>query len=222
MHHHNSCYSTLISGAYEQLSARSGACSSASERCQGSNSAAQQSHRFSIKGPKRRRLEASWSSAFTHRFCADNQSYELEAILDGHGAYVNALAYIPADEAGIGECVQSKRLLMPDYLASSGNSTLILLHSLSSTSPDAVHALVGHALNVCTLAYSSSYRRLISGSWDLTARVWSCDRGDNKGWGSELVLEGHEAAVWGVAVVDAGPRRGCYLTGSGETGISRG
>jgi phospholipase A-2-activating protein len=30
----------------------------------------------------------------------------------------------------------------------------------------------------------------------------------------ELVLEGHIEAVWGVAIVEAGPSRGCYLTGS--------
>lgn len=72
-------------------------------------------------------------------------------------------------------------------------------------------ALVGHSLNVCTLRYSATCRKLISGSWDHTARIWS--RQGAK-WEMELVLEGHIEAVWGVAIVEAGPSRGCYLTGS--------
>lgn len=32
-------------------------------------------------------------------------------------------------------------------------------------------------------------------------------------WEGQLVLSGHEAAVWGVAVLDEGPLEGFYLTG---------
>jgi phospholipase A-2-activating protein len=74
-----------------------------------------------------------------------------------------------------------------------------------------VDALIGHSLNVCTLSYSATCRKLISGSWDHTARIWS-RRGAK--WEVELVLDGHDEAVWGVAIVEAGPSRGCFLTGS--------
>jgi WD40 repeat protein len=97
-----------------------------------------------------------------------------------------------------------------DLLASGGNSSLILLHSLESLKSDAVDCLIGHALNVCTLAYSPVLEKLVSGSWDHTARVWSRATGE---WKCELILEGHVEAVWGVAAIDGGDRRGCFLSG---------
>ena len=97
-----------------------------------------------------------------------------------------------------------------DLLASGGNSSLILLHSLDTLAPDPVDCLIGHALNVCTLAYSSAQKKLVSGSWDHTARVWSGYEGK---WSCELVLEGHDEAVWSVAVVEGGVREGSFLTG---------
>nr|XP_019047918.1 hypothetical protein I302_04538 [Kwoniella bestiolae CBS 10118]OCF26848.1 hypothetical protein I302_04538 [Kwoniella bestiolae CBS 10118] len=123
--------------------------------------------------------------------------FELKALLDGHHAYVNSLAYIPSTDES------------DDLLASGGNSSLILLHSLRSLSPESQHCLVGHSLNVCTMSYSRKTRKLISGSWDQTARVWSKSSGE---WDCETVLEGHDQAVWGVAIIDEGPKEGCYLT----------
>jgi WD40 repeat protein len=98
----------------------------------------------------------------------------------------------------------------PDLIASGGNSSMILLHSLTTLESDSIECLVGHSLNVCTLAYSSRHRKLISASWDGTARVWSRD---GSKWETTLVLDGHDAAVWGVAIVDEGAKEGCYLTG---------
>lgn len=111
-----------------------------------------------------------------------------------------------------------------DYIASSGNSSLIILNSLSASSPDAIQVLIGHALNVCTLAYSAKQGRLISGSWDRTARIWSREQASDakrtepeaSGWLCEAVLDGHDEAVWGVAIIDEGPKEGLYLTGSGN------
>jgi phospholipase A-2-activating protein len=105
---------------------------------------------------------------------------------------------------------------------------LILLHPLSSLgtnpSPEASHTLIGHSLNVSTLHYSSKRQKLISGSWDRTARVWSrSERRDGSevveegGWECELVMEEHEEAVWGVLAIDTGPNEGCWLTSSGES-----
>lgn len=107
---------------------------------------------------------------------------------------------------------------------------MILLHSLTSLDPSPVHTLIGHSLNVSTLQYSAKRQKLISGSWDRTARIWSRSRSQSKsddieqqegdeeasgGWECELVMEEHEEAVWGVLAVDDGPSEGCWLTSSG-------
>lgn len=106
-------------------------------------------------------------------------------------------------------------LIKSEYLASGGNSALILFHSLRTLSPDSTHALIGHQLNVSTLAYSTKRRKLVSGSWDRTARVWRHAASTGE-WECELVLEGHEEAVWGVLPIDQGPQEGGWLTASGE------
>ncbi|WWC97833.1 hypothetical protein V866_004720 [Kwoniella sp. B9012] len=130
-----------------------------------------------------------------------NTQFELKALLDGHHAYVNSLAHIPSSNVTDTE----------DLLASGGNSSLILLHSLKTFSPESEHCLIGHSLNVCTMSYSTKRKKLISGSWDQTARIWSRSL-VSKEWVCERVLEGHEQAVWGVAIIDEGPKANCYLT----------
>ncbi|WWC64162.1 uncharacterized protein I303_106770 [Kwoniella dejecticola CBS 10117] len=67
----------------------------------------------------------------------------------------------------------------------------------------------GHSLNVCALAFSTEHQKLISGSWDQTARIWSRRSGE---WKMDVVLAGHDQAVWGVSIVDSGPKTGCSLT----------
>jgi WD40 repeat protein len=81
---------------------------------------------------------------------------------------------------------------------------------MSSFDPEPNQALVGHSLNVCALEYGNVAKRLISGSWDNTARVW---RESSQGWETEHVLDAHQQAIWGVAVVEQGPHAGSYLTG---------
>ncbi|ORY26271.1 WD40-repeat-containing domain protein [Naematelia encephala] len=134
---------------------------------------------------------------------AQGQSFRLQALLGGHDAYVNSLAHIPHG-AGNG------------FIASGGNSSLILLHSLDTLNPEPAECLIGHSLNVCTLTYSPSLAKLVSASWDHTARVWSETDGH---WDTELVLQGHSEAVWGVTVVETGVRLGCYITGSADRTI---
>lgn len=116
-------------------------------------------------------------------------------MLNGHRAYVNSLAAIPSS----------------NLIASGGNSALILLHSLDTLDSEPTECLIGHSLNVCTLIYSARLQRLVSGSWDHTARIWGTR---DERWECELVLDKHDEAVWGVAVVEEGLREGCYLTGS--------
>ena len=85
--------------------------------------------------------------------------------------------------------------------------------------PEPRQALIGHSLNVSTLEYSVKRQKLISGSWDKTARIWSRahpgEEEDGQGWKCEMVLEEHEEAVWGSLAVDTGPSDGCWLTSSG-------
>jgi WD40 repeat protein len=109
-------------------------------------------------------------------------------------------------------------------MASGGNSTVILLHSLNprkgeqKLDPEPRQALIGHSLNVSTLEYSIKRQKLISGSWDKTARIWSkssTKEEDGQRWKCEIVLEEHEEAVWGVLAIDSGPSDGCWLTSSG-------
>lgn len=77
------------------------------------------------------------------------------------------------------------------------------------------------------MSYSRKHRQLISASWDCAARVWSrsakgkIEGEDGKGkvkskagdWECELVLSGHEAAVWGVTILEGGPHDGYFLSG---------
>ncbi|WVQ75434.1 hypothetical protein IAR50_005059 [Cryptococcus sp. DSM 104548] len=139
--------------------------------------------------------------------------FDLVALLEGHGAYVNSLAYIsPTAED------QNR------YIASGGNSGVILIHNLTTLQTSSQACLIGHALNVCALSSSSNRQKLISGSWDMTARVWSKEErqsvegeGDVGGgqWKTDVVLEGHEQAVWDVAFAE-GSAEGTYLTCSAD------
>jgi len=102
------------------------------------------------------------------------------------------------------------RTLRAALLASGGNSTVILLHRLPASTPEPVHCLIGHSLNVCVLDYQQASQKLISGSWDYTARIWTEDKG---AWSTSLILEGHKAAVWGVAFAPSSVEGVGYLTG---------
>lgn len=178
-----------------------------------------------------------------HCPCADSircvQEFELVRLLAGHDGYVNSLEFIPADEDC--ECRPSLRsqsagtelisdICSADLIASSGNSTIILLHLYGNDlgpdpSPEPVDGLIGHHANVCALQYSRKHKKMISASWDCAARVWSRSKrsisneasGKPKSkagdWDCQHVLSGHEAAVWGVAILDGGLYDSNYMTG---------
>ncbi|ORY55320.1 WD40-repeat-containing domain protein [Leucosporidium creatinivorum] len=95
------------------------------------------------------------------------------------------------------------------YLATGGQDTIIQIYPLdpsrdSDPSPEPLaesspaHTLLGHMHNVCCLHTSSDGRRIVSGSWDCTARVW-----ETSTWSSRLVLADHGAAVWDVLAIDS-------------------
>jgi len=143
--------------------------------------------------------------------------FTLIATFAGHDEYVNSLAHIPTNEGLLG------------LLASGGNSSLILLHNLDTLAPEAEDCLIGHTANVCALSYSATLGKLASCSWDCTARVWSrstteaeagADAEPKSKWACEVVLEGHEQAVWDCRIFETGAHAGCYITGSGTSGIA--
>ncbi|KAJ9104022.1 hypothetical protein QFC19_004156 [Naganishia cerealis] len=172
-----------------------------------------------ILSASRDRTVAVWQRKDT------SQEFEVKRLLEGHNGYVNSLEFIPADA----DCNF-------DLIVSAGNSTIILFHLFDPDpatfpSSEPVDGLIGHHANVCALSYSHKHRKLISASWDCAARVWS-RTADRKGrsvqpdgqrvkskageWRCELVLSGHEAAVWGVAVLESDSCEGLYLTGSAD------
>jgi phospholipase A-2-activating protein len=63
---------------------------------------------------------------------------------------------------------------------------------------DADALLIGHGNNVCALDVSQDGKYIVSGSWDMEARLWEVGK-----WGDSLVLPGHEASVWAVLAYDS-------------------
>ncbi|KAI1343283.1 ubiquitin homeostasis protein lub1 [Xylariaceae sp. FL0016] len=98
------------------------------------------------------------------------------------------------------EFVNSLTFLSPssDYpdglIVSGGTDTIIDVRAATAgISDNAERLLVGHSRNICALAVMPDGQHILSGSWDNTARIWSVGK-----WANELVLGGHEGAVWDV------------------------
>ncbi|KAI0018022.1 ubiquitin homeostasis protein lub1 [Xylariomycetidae sp. FL0641] len=97
--------------------------------------------------------------------------------------FVNSLAYLPSSPE------------YPDGLIVSGGTDTIIDVRAATANPNdnAERLLIGHARNICALAIVPGGRYIASGSWDNTARIWSVGK-----WETEVVLGGHEGAVWAV------------------------
>ena len=87
---------------------------------------------------------------------------------------------------------------------------MIQVYRYPSTDSAPVSTLLGHRHNVCALHASLDGTRLVSGSWDGTARVW-----DTTSWECLYVLE-HEGgpAVWDVLWVDKESKDSVVITGA--------
>ncbi|KAH7551237.1 hypothetical protein BM1_10111 [Bipolaris maydis] len=105
-----------------------------------------------------------------------------------HGKeFVNSLAIVPPSSS------------FPDGLVVSGGKDQIIdVRSPAKTlDSDADALLIGHGNNVCALDVSKDGRYIVSGGWDMEARLWEVGK-----WGESTVLQGHTASVWAVLAFD--------------------
>jgi phospholipase A-2-activating protein len=95
------------------------------------------------------------------------------------------------------------------WLATASNDNTICLYIFGSPQPFAT--LKDHTNTVCAVAQGLESATLISGSWDMTARIWNnLDINTNS-----IELKGHDAAVWAVATLPGSK----YATGSADKNI---
>ncbi|TIB03850.1 hypothetical protein E3P89_02573 [Wallemia ichthyophaga] len=126
------------------------------------------------------------------RWTMDLNEYKLEGTYVGHGAYVNSVVY-------------------NEEIISGGSDSRVLVHDLDRQDKPR-ETLLEHWGNVCCLSVHSE--TLVSGSWDLSARVWRAQKGQYE---QTLRLDGHEEAVWDVKCLCDGS----FLTASADKVIRR-
>lgn len=98
------------------------------------------------------------------------------ATLRGHDHFVNAVAFLPSG----------------DTITASSDSSMRVWSVGADGTASCTAVLKGHEQNVCHVAVAGEGSgRVVSSSWDKTARVWDVASGE-----CLTVLRGHEAAVW--------------------------
>jgi phospholipase A-2-activating protein len=120
-----------------------------------------------------------------------NGSLSLELVGEHaeHGAFVNSVALSSSGEGTL-------------HVASGGTDGIIYLYDFMKN--ELIRTLIGHSGNVCCLIFTPR-GKLLSCSWDKTAKLWE---------NASIIfsLEGHEQAVWGACVVNDS----VFLTGIGQ------
>ncbi|GAA5851353.1 hypothetical protein JCM9279_001114 [Rhodotorula babjevae] len=128
----------------------------------------------------------------------DGQLFGGQETATGHEGFVNAVEWTS----------QTGEDALGGYLLTGGQdklihawplpspSTLSSLDSSSAPSNSPSHTLIGHEANVCALHVSKDGKRIVSGSWDKTAKVW-------KDWQLAYTLKGHEQSVWAVLALES-------------------
>ncbi|KAJ4984226.1 polyubiquitin binding protein (doa1 ufd3) [Stagonosporopsis vannaccii] len=109
-------------------------------------------------------------------------------IVKTHGKeFVNSLAIVPPSSQ------------YPEGLiASGGKDQIIDVRQPGKGIEDNADALlIGHGNNVSALDVSQDGKLIVSGSWDMEARVWEVGK-----WGESTTLGEHGAAVWAVLAYD--------------------
>ncbi|CAI6311158.1 unnamed protein product [Periconia digitata] len=106
-----------------------------------------------------------------------------------HGtAFVNALTVVPPTAD------------FPQGLIVSGGKDQIIdvRQPTKALGEDADALLIGHGNNICALDASQDGKLIISGGWDMEARIWTVGK-----WGDSTLLKGHQGSVWAVLAYDA-------------------
>jgi phospholipase A-2-activating protein len=112
-----------------------------------------------------------------------------DSTIKTHGKeFVNSLAIVPPTSA------------YPEGLIVSGGKDQIIdvRQPSKGLDDDAEALLIGHGNNVCALDASQDGKYIVSGGWDMEARLWEVGK-----WGDSKVLPGHEASVWAVLAYDS-------------------
>lgn len=109
-------------------------------------------------------------------------------IVKTHGKeFVNSLAIVP-----------SSSQYPEGLIVSGGKDQIIDVRQPGKSIEDNADALlIGHGNNVSALDISQDGRYIVSGSWDMEARVWEVGK-----WGESITLGEHGAAVWAVLAYD--------------------
>ncbi|KAI8631600.1 phospholipase A-2-activating protein [Xylariaceae sp. FL1651] len=130
-----------------------------------------------ILSASRDRTVRAWSRSAT-----SPPAFEPHIVTQG-SEFVNSLACLPPSTE-----------FPKGLIISGGTDTIIDVRSAAaSPSDNAERLLIGHARNICALAVVPGSKYIASGSWDNTARIWNVAT-----WETEVILEGHEGAVWDV------------------------
>ncbi|PVH95410.1 phospholipase A-2-activating protein [Periconia macrospinosa] len=106
-----------------------------------------------------------------------------------HGTeFVNALTVVPPTAE------------FPQGLIVSGGKDQIIdvRQPTKAVGDNADALLIGHGNNICALDASPDGKSIISGSWDMEARVWTVGK-----WGESTVLKNHKGSVWAVLAYDS-------------------
>ncbi|KAJ4367856.1 WD repeat protein Lub1 [Didymella sp. IMI 355093] len=110
-------------------------------------------------------------------------------IVKTHGKeFVNSLAIVPPSSQ------------YPEGLiVSGGKDQIIDVRQPGKNIEDNADALlIGHGNNVSALDVSQDGKYIVSGSWDMEARLWEVGK-----WGESIKLGEHGAAVWAVLAYDS-------------------
>ncbi|KAH8724446.1 phospholipase A-2-activating protein [Phaeosphaeriaceae sp. PMI808] len=111
-----------------------------------------------------------------------------DSTIKSHGKeFVNSLAIVPPSTK------------FPEGLIVSGGKDQIISVRQPSKGldDDADALLIGHGNNVCALDVSQDGKYIVSGGWDMEARLWEVGK-----WGQSTILKGHTASVWAVLAYD--------------------
>jgi telomerase protein component 1 len=114
----------------------------------------------------------------------DTRTLKIVAILTDHKDWVDTVAFAPNSK----------------FLVSGGRDNFVLLWNPANTSAAPIK-LTGHTNWVSAVAVSHDSKFVASGSYDHTVRVWNATTGS-----CLKVLEGHKAAVTGLAFTPNGGR----------------